>query len=158
PMTQVKLVTLDPAHFHAALVLKEMVAGVAPQTHVYAPLGPDLIAHLQRIAGFNTRAANPASWQGEVHTGPDFLDRLLSERPGNVVVLAGRNHRKIDYIQAAVAAGFHVLADKPWIIRSGDLGKLAAVLDEADAKSLVAYDIMTERWEITSILQQALVQ
>src|SRR5262245_25300960 len=132
-MPDIKLLTLDPGHFHAALVQKELVLGIAPQTHVYAPLGPDLVAHIQRIAAFNTRQENPTRWQLEIHAGPDYLERLLRERPGNVVVLAGRNRRKIDYIQAAIAAGFHVLADKPWIIRAEDLAKLEAALDEADA-------------------------
>ena len=48
-MTQVKLLTLDPGHFHAALVQKEMYPGVERKVHVYAPLGPDLLAHLNRI-------------------------------------------------------------------------------------------------------------
>jgi hypothetical protein len=58
-MDEVRLITLDPGHFHAALVQKEMYPGVAKQAQVYAPLGPDLIAHLQRIAGFNARRDNP---------------------------------------------------------------------------------------------------
>ena len=92
-----------------------------------------------------------------MHTGPDFLERMLRERPGNVVILTGRNRPKIDRIQASVEAGLNVLADKPWIIRSGDLPKIERVLDQAQAKGLVAYDIMTERYEITSILQRELV-
>jgi hypothetical protein len=35
---------------------------------------------------------------------------------------------------------------------------LQQLLDDADRKGLIAYDIMTERYEITSILQAALVQ
>ena len=45
----------------------------------------------------------------------------------------------------------HVLADKPWIISLEDLPKLQAALDTADANRVIAYDIMTERHEITSI-------
>jgi predicted dehydrogenase len=157
-MSEVQLITLDPGHFHAALVQKEMYPGVARLTHVYAPLGPDLMAHLQRIAGFNCRSEGPTSWELEVHAGPDYLNRMLRERPGNVVVLSGRNRRKIDYLEAAVQNGVHVLADKPWIIRGQDWGRLEAVLDLADSRGLVAYDIMTERHEITSILQRELVQ
>jgi predicted dehydrogenase len=156
-MSDVRLITLDPGHFHAALVQKEMYPGVARQVHVYAPLGPDLLAHLTRVAGFNARADAPTAWELDVHAGPDFLARLLRERPGNVVVLSGRNRDKIAYLEAAVGAGLHVLADKPWVIRAEDLPRLAAVLDTAEAKGLVAYDIMTERYEITSILQRELV-
>lgn len=157
-MSPAHLLTLDPGHFHAALVQKEMDPGIARRVHVYAPLGADLLAHLQRITGFNTRAANPTAWELEVHAGPDFLDRLLRERPGNVVVLSGRNRAKIDNILAAVRAGLNVLADKPWIIRATDLPKLADALETADRNGVVAYDIMTERHEITSILQRALIQ
>ncbi len=156
-MKEVQLLTLDPGHFHAALVQKEMYPDVAKRVHVYAPLGPDLLAHLQRIVGFNTRPAAPTAWELEVHSGPDFEERWLRERPGNVVVLSGRNRGKIDRIQAAVAAGLNVLADKPWVIAAVDLPKLEAVLDMAEGRGLVAYDIMTERYEITSILQKELV-
>src|SRR5438309_8679761 len=156
-MAEVRLITLDPGHFHAALVQKEMYLGVAKQVHIYAPLGADLIAHLQRIAGFNARKDNPTSWELEIHTGPHALQRMLHERLGNVVVLSGRNREKIDRILAAVKAGVNVLADKPWIISLEDLPKLQAALDTADANRVIAYDIMTERHEITSIIQRELV-
>jgi predicted dehydrogenase len=157
PMPDVRLMTLDPGHFHAGLVQKEMYPGVAPRVDVYAPLGPDLLEHLNRIAAFNRRADQPTAWQLEVHTGPDFFERLLRERPGNVVVLSGRNRGKIDRIVASVGAGLHVLADKPWILTPDDLPKVDAALADADAKGVVAYDIMTERFEVTTILQRAFV-
>ena len=156
-MKEARLIVLDPGHFHATLVQKDMYPWLAKQVSVYAPLGPDVIDYLQRITLFNTRKENPTAWEIEMHTGPDFLERMLRERPGNVVILTGRNRPKIDRIQASVEAGLNVLADKPWIIRSADLPKLERVLDQAQAKGLVAYDIMTERYEITSILQRELV-
>lgn len=134
-----------------------MYEGVAPRVHVFAPLGWDLFEHLKRIAAFNTRAERPTAWELEVHTSDDFVERMFRERPGNVVVLSGRNRPKIDRIAAAVDHGLHVLADKPWIIRSEDLPKLERALAEADAQGLVAYDVMTERFEITTVLQRALV-
>src|SRR5215510_1396620 len=156
-VADVRLTTLDPGHFHAALVQKEMYPGVAPRVDVYAPLGPDLFAHLARLAGFNARAENPTSWEVEVHASDDALARMLRERPGNVVVLSGRNRDKIHAIKAAVEAGLHVLADKPWIIDAGDLPLLESALASADRNGVIAYDIMTERHEITSILQRELV-
>jgi predicted dehydrogenase len=153
----VKFMTVDPGHFHAGLVQKEMVAGVSPHVHVYAPLGTDLLEHLNRIRLFNSRAERPTSWELEVHAGPDFFERMLRERPGNVVMLSGRNQGKIDRIKASIEAGLNVFSDKPWIIEPGDLPKLEAALDLADRKGLIAYDIMTERYEITSILQRELV-
>src|SRR5262245_12981151 len=157
-MSNVQLVTVDPAHFHAALVHKEMPPGVSPTVHVFAPFGPDLIAHLNRLVGFNTRAANPTRWEVEVHGGRDFLQEMLALRPGNVAVLAGRNRTKIDTMRACVDAGLHILADKPSIIRPADFPKLEALLEVAESKRLVVHDMMTERHEITSILQRELIR
>ena len=39
PMADVRLMTVDPGHFHAALVQKEMYPGVSKRVHVFAPLG-----------------------------------------------------------------------------------------------------------------------
>ena len=63
--------TLDPGHFHAALVQKEMYPGVSDQVDVYAALGPDLIGHLNRVAAYNLRADKPTRWRMEVHTDAD---------------------------------------------------------------------------------------
>ena len=156
-MTEARLIVLDPGHFHASLVQKEMYPWLAKQVSVYAPLGPDVLDYLQRISLFDNRKEKPTSWEIELHTGPDFFERMLRERPGNVVIMSGRNRPKIDRVTAAVDAGLNVLVDKPWIIRSSDMPKLEHALDQADAKGLVAHDIMTERYEITSILQRELV-
>ena len=40
--------------------------------------------------------------------------------------------------------------DKPWILRSEDLPKLKETLDLAEKKGRVAFDMMTERFEITT--------
>ncbi|HEV2446756.1 MAG TPA: putative oxidoreductase C-terminal domain-containing protein, partial [Candidatus Sulfopaludibacter sp.] len=156
-MPEFRFITLDPGHFHAALVQKEMYAGVSRRVDVYAPLGADLTEHLNRVARFNSRPQNPTAWEMEVHTSPDFLKRMLAERPGNIVVLSGRNRGKIDYIRASVGAGLHVLSDKPWIIRPQDLPALEEAQAAAARNGVIAYDIMTERYEITTMLQRELV-
>src|SRR2546429_7732288 len=79
-MTEIRFMTLDPGHFHAALVQKEMYPGVSSKVDVYAPLGSDLIDHLARVSRFNTRKENPTAWELEVHTGRDFLERMCRER------------------------------------------------------------------------------
>src|SRR5690348_3390461 len=71
----IRLITLDPGHFHAGLVQKFMYPQVSPDVHVYAPAGPDVQEHLQRVESFNKRADNPTHWQENVCTGPDFLER-----------------------------------------------------------------------------------
>jgi predicted dehydrogenase len=153
----VRLITLNPGHFHAALIQRDQYPNVSPEVHVYAPLGQDLVGHLQRVARFNQRQDNPTRWSLQVHAGPQFVERMLVEKPGNVVVISGRNRGKIELIRGSVGAGLHALADKPWIIDSTDLVKLQQVLDLADEKGLVAFDIMTERFEATNMLQRELV-
>jgi hypothetical protein len=125
---------------------------------VYAPAGPDLQEHLNLIEGFNTRAEQPTCWEEKIHAGPDFLERMLRERAGNVVVLAGNNTRKTEYISRSVVAGFNVLADKPMAITPTDFKLLCKAFSLAAAKKVLLYDIMTERYEITSILQRELAR
>lgn len=149
--------TLDPGHFHAALVQKTMYPGVSPVIQVYAPPGTDLNEHLKRIESYNTRSTNPTRWEQKLYTGPDFLERMLAEKQGNVVVLAGNNRKKIDYINAGLNAGTHVLADKPMCIDTAGFEKLKAAFKTAEEKNVLLYDVMTERYEITTILQKALV-
>ena len=158
PSNDVRLITLDPGHFHAGLVQKFMYPQVSPVVHVYAPAGPDLQEHLKRIEGFNTRADQPTHWEEKVYTGPDFLERMLREKAGNVVVLAGNNAHKTEYINRSVSAGFNVLADKPMAITPADFDLLRKAFTRAAANKVLLYDIMTERYEITSILQRELAR
>ena len=152
----VRLITLDPGHFHAALVQKSTYPQVDPVVHVYAPEGPDLDLHLALVEGFNTRDEEPTAWETKVCRGEDSMERMLAERSGNVVVLAGNNARKIDAILGAVEAGLNVLADKPMVIKPEGLPLLRKAFEVAAAKGILLYDIMTERHEITSMLQRAL--
>lgn len=154
---EVKLITLDPGHFHAGLVQKKMYEQVDPTVHVYAPPGDDVQQHLGRIERYNS-GDNPTAWKEEVYTGPDYLDRMLADRAGNVVVLSGNNGRKTEYIEAAVDNGLNVLADKPMVIDPAEYDLLKSTLEEAEEKGLLVYDIMTERFEITTMLQRALSQ
>lgn len=153
---EVKLMTLDPGHFHAALVQKSMYEQVDPVVHVYAPEGPDVQNHLALIEGYNNRAENPTSWETIVYTGPDYLEKMLSEKPGNVMVVAGNNAKKTEYILKAVQAGINVLADKPMVISHDEFPKLEQAFKIAEEKGVMLYDIMTERYEITTILQREL--
>ncbi len=154
-MPEIRFTTLHPGHFHAALVQKEMYPGVSRKVDVYAPLGTDLIDHLARVSRFNTRKENPTAWELEVHTGPDFLERMCRERPGNAVVVSGRNRGKIGRLQASLDAGLHALVDKPWILEAADLRKLEAALSTADRRGLVALDIMTERFQEPGVYMES---
>ncbi len=153
---KVKLMTLDPGHFHAALVQKSMYPQVDPEVHVYAAEGSDLDLHLARIEGFNTRADNPTSWQTVVHTSSNPREEMLAQKPGNVVVLSGNNQLKTERILASVKAGLNVLADKPMAINPQDYELLKEAFKVAEQNDVLLYDVMTERHEINSILQREL--
>ena len=152
--SDVTFVTLDPGHFHAALVQKTMFPGVDSNVYVYAPAGPDLDQHLKRIEGFNTRAENPTHWNEIVYTGPDFFQKMIDEKKGNVVVMAGNNQKKTEYIFKTIDAGMNVLADKPMAINKEGFELLKQAFDKAKEKNVLLYDIMTERFEINTMLQK----
>lgn len=151
-----QIMTLDPGHFHAALVQKMSLDGVDNTVYVFAPEGPELQDHLNRIKGYNTRAENPTSWIEEVYTGPDFFEKMIANRPGNIMVVSGNNARKTEYIKKTVDAGIHVLADKPMVISSDKFKMLKEAFELAEKNNVLLYDIMTERYEITTMLQKEL--
>jgi predicted dehydrogenase len=155
---KLRLIEVAPGHFHAAQLHSEMLDDFSDEVHVYAPLGPELTAHLDTIGRFNSRAADPTHWSLRVFAGPDYLDEMLREPPGNVVVLSGRNGKKIDLVLAALRAGQNVLADKPWIIEAADLPKLETALELARTHGLIAYDCMTQRFDTAYQIQRELVR
>jgi len=150
------LVTVDPGHFHAALVQKIMYDKVSPRAYVYAPEGPDYLQHIARINSYNSKTENPTHWEEEVFIGPDYFERMLDDRPGNVIILSGNNMKKAEYILKSVNAGFNVLVDKPMIIYPEEYLKLEQAFLMAEDKDIILYDIMTERYEVTTILQKLL--
>ncbi|RPI01554.1 MAG: oxidoreductase [Calditrichaeota bacterium] len=151
-----KLITVDPGHFHAALVQKAMYPQLSPDVYVYAPEGPDVLEHLNRIDAYNARSDSPTFWKEIVYLGQDFLQKMIAEKRGDVMMVSGNNRRKIGYIQAAVSAGIHVLADKPMCIDQAGFEALQQAFTSAQQNGVLVYDIMTERYEITTILQKKL--
>ena len=150
-----RLITLDPGHFHAALVQKSMYPQVDPIVYVYGNKGPDLQMHLDKIKAYNSNATAPTSWKEVVYDGPDFFKQMINEKKGNVVVLAGNNQLKTDYILQSVKAGFHVFSDKPMAINEKGFDQLKEAFATAKKNKVLLYDIMTERYEITTVLQRA---
>ncbi|MFN3999464.1 putative oxidoreductase C-terminal domain-containing protein [Algoriphagus sp.] len=154
--SKVRIMTLDPGHFHAGLIHKSMYPVVDSTIYIFAPDGPELKDHLNRIASYNNREVDPTAWNLEVYTGVDYLKKMISQKPGNVMMVAGKNDQKIDYILAAVENGIHVYADKPLVINPEGFQKLKKAFQIAGKKDLLLYDIMTERFEITTLLQREL--
>ena len=153
---KVKLMTLDPGHFHAALIQKTSYQDIDSTVDVYAPDGPEVKDFLSKIQGYNNRAENPTNWTVNTHLSEDYLEKMITEKPGNVMVVSGKNSKKIDYVLAAVNAGLNVYADKPLVVNQEGFEKLQKVFEIAKEKNLLVYDIMTERFEVTTGIQKAL--
>ncbi len=153
-MAAVKLMTLDPGHFHAALVHKSMYPQVDSTVFVFAPKGAEVDDFLSKINGYNSRKEQPTGWKVETHLSDEYLKQMVSEKPGNVMIVAGKNSKKIDYILAAVKAGLNVYADKPLVINSEGFEKLKEAFEIATKNDVLIYDIMTERFESTTMLQK----
>lgn len=154
---QLRLITLDPGHFHAALVQKRMYEALDNEVHVYAPEGKDVQLYLQKIDQYNRQPEEATEWVEKVYTGPDYLEKMLDDKAGDLVVLAGKNGRKIEYIQSSIESGLHVLADKPMVIHPDGYPKLEEAFEMAEEKGLILYDIMTERYAIINIIQRELL-
>ena len=69
------------------------------------------------------------------------------------MVVAGKNDQKIDYILEAIRQGINVYADKPLVIDRDGYQKLSEAYRMAERKQLLLLDMMTERFEITTLLQ-----
>lgn len=147
------LLFYEVGHFHAALLLRKMNPRVSPVVHVYAEPGPDLDRFRALIDGFNNRATEPTVWDPRMHEGPNPLERLIAERRGELVMVAGRNATKLDAIRHLHGAGLAVLADKPWIMSAASVSDLNAVT----AGAPTAMDIMTQRHEVSALLRHRVV-
>lgn len=153
---EVKMMTLDPGHFHAALVQKKMYDQVNQKVHIYAPDKSDVKDHMHRIDNFNSREENPTHWELIPYKADDYFEKMIAQKPGNVVILSGSNLKKSDYILESVKNGLNVLADKPMCIDVDGFKKVEQAFKAAKQNDVLLYDIMTERYEITTTLQKAL--
>ncbi len=148
------LLFLDPGHFHAALTLRERHPRLGGEIYVYAAPGPELDGFLALVDAFNHRAERPTAWRRSVYAGPEALERLIREARGDTVVLAGRNDTKMADIRRLRDAGFHVLADKPWVTGPEALEDLAAA---TQGPGPLVMDIMTSRHEVATLLLHKLI-
>jgi predicted dehydrogenase len=145
-----RLLFLDPGHFHATLTLRTPHPRVADEIVVYAPDGPERRDFLALVERFNSRGTR---WRVDVVTTDDPLTRLVAERRGDAVILAGRNGGKARTIRRLHDAGFHVLADKPWLVEPEDLDDVRASL----AGWPLVTEIMTGRHDVAARVVKRLV-
>lgn len=155
---EIKLIVLAPGHFHASLLQKSAMPQVNDSVFVYATTeDAGLKQYLSAIQAFNQRDEDPTNWQTVVYTGNDFLNKMVTDKRGNVVVLAGNNKAKTGYILSAVDAGLNVLSDKPMAINREDFLLLEEAYANAEAQNVLLYDMMTERYDMLNIIEKELV-
>ena len=140
------LLFLEPGHFHAALTLRARNPRVARTVHLYARPGPERDAFVSLVRSFNARSGQPTDWDLRIHESTDPERALIDERKGEAVILAGRNQPKLGAVARLHGAGFHVLADKPWLTEAAAL----PALDRATSGPPLAMDVMTSRYETTA--------
>lgn len=81
-----------------------------------------------------------------IETVHESLDAMLDDPRVEIVDLATGPAGRVDLIAAAVAAGRHVLAQKPLVNDASELPRLAAVLEEARAKGVRVAVNQNARW------------
>lgn len=111
---RIELVTLDPGHFHAAVVQKKSYPDVSDKVYVYAPEGEDLKMHLERIDGYNQRDELPTSWCTEIYAGDDFLEKMVRQKKGNLLILAVNNKYRPRYISEGSKPVITSSPTSPW--------------------------------------------
>ncbi len=154
---EIELVVLDPGHFHASLLQKFPQKQVNDTVLVYAPEGNELTQYLASIEGYNSRPENPTNWNEVVYSGADYLEKMIEEKKGNVVILAGNNLKKTEYISQTINAGYNVLSDKPMAINTANFELIKSAFDSARTHNVYLYDVMTERYEILNTLIRELI-
>ncbi len=85
------------------------------------------------------------------------MEQMISEKRGNVVLLAGNNRDKTQKISTAVEAGIHVLSDKPMAINSDNFQLLASAYAASKESGVMLYDMMTERYDLLNIIARYLI-
>jgi len=155
---EVKIIQLDPTHSHAAAAQNECISQIDSNVYVYASKRSELDEYFQRINSLNTRKDYPTNWNLVVYIGEDFLEKMVQEKKGNVVVLAGNNRVKIDYIEKSINAGFNVFSDKPMVINKAGFERLKNAYAMAEQKGVLMFDMMTERYRLINKIQKSLMQ
>ncbi len=153
------LVVLNPAHPHGAQLQQKLKHLLHKDVYVYAPVNNDLKAnYLNPIDRYNASDTTGEAWQVHTYIGDDYLQRMLRDKKGDLVIIASNNRSKAGYILKAAEAGFDVIADKPMALTSSDFDTLRAAFSEADKHDRFVSDlpVMTMRNQIIYLLQKEL--
>ncbi|WP_091228227.1 Gfo/Idh/MocA family protein [Microbacterium sp. 3J1] len=118
--------------------------GIARSAHLpaYRAWGVPVVAVASR------RRADAAALAADfgIDTVHDSVAELLADPRVEIVDLATGPTGRVDLIEAAVAAGTHVLAQKPLISHESELPRLLRVLDEARERGIRVAVNQNARW------------
>lgn len=157
----------NPVHFHGALPLQsryEEVKGlnIVPMVRVYYTPENKLTAFEEMQKKIK---ALEQGWGIAYYSSKTPLEEMVKHREmakhilRNILVLACPNVDKIDVISRAVEAGYDlILSDKPWVIEQEKMFTLEKAIEAAAEKDIILYDIMTERYELGTIMQGLIMQ
>ncbi|TFV80867.1 Gfo/Idh/MocA family oxidoreductase [Microbacterium sp. dk485] len=117
---------------------------IARSAHLpaYARWGIPVVA----IASRTPSSARALAGQFGIATVRDRVEDLLADPAVAVVDIATGPHGRVDLIAAAVAAGKHVLAQKPLVLEPHEADRLAEVLALAAARGIRVAANMNARW------------
>ncbi len=155
---KITIIQLDPTHGHASAAQNEQLSQLDTNVYIYAPEKAPLDEYTERINSWNSRKDNPTKWNQVTYIGNDFLEKMIQEKKGNVVVLAGNNRLKIKYITSSVNAGLNVFSDKPMVIDKAGFEELINAYTTAEKKGILLFDMMTERYSLLNKVQKSLMQ
>ncbi len=154
---EVKIIQLNPTHGHATAAQSVQLSQIDTNIYVYSPDRKELDEYLHLINSLNTRKDNPTKWNEVVYIGKDYLEKMVQEKKGNVVVLAGNNRVKINYIEHSINAGMNVFSDKPMVIDKAGFERLKNIYAVAEQKGVLMFDMMTERYNLINNIQKSLM-
>ena len=151
-----KLIVLDPGHFHAALLQKTMYPDIDPTVHVYAEDGPELADYLQKIEGYNARRDNPDRVaHARSMPAPTFSIASAPTRPATSWSSPATTGARPSSSRARSTPACTCWPTSRWPSTRAGFESLRRAFADAEARGVLLYDIMTERHEITTMLQKA---
>lgn len=156
---QTSLVVLAPAHPHGVQMQLAYKSDFARNVAVYGPSEQDMrVSYLNAIERDNRNSDAKERWQLDIYTGPDYFEKMLSEKKGSTVIVASNNQYKADHIKKSSQIGMNVLADKPMAITGDDFRKLELSFSAAQTKGNYVSDLpsMSMRRFVVYLIQKEL--
>lgn len=157
--SKIKLNVLSPAHPHGAHLQETFKGEFCREVAVYAPTKGDMqISYLNLIERYNKKVNEQDLWRLNIYTGSDYLEKMLREKKGDMIIIASNNQRKAEYIEKSARAGMSVLADKPMALSGDDFKRLESAFNMAAEHGNYISDLpsMSMRRFVTYIVQKEL--